>query len=193
MAAARMTRQQQEDAGRAAPRVTRFTKIAFNGQKVRLEYHVTRPGGGDPDEFVVNCSDKPLPSFMEALAALVADVLAICEFPRSEASKFTVRGVALSYTDGVMGAVLTALRALSTADAPLIINSPYLSEQPRESDPGGYRLPATTVRGLLTLIDEAERYLRGDRAQGSLFEAPPITLVVSELPPDDQAQPGAPV
>lgn len=147
-------------------RVTRFTKI---GQKVRLEYQVTRPGGGDADEFVINCSDKPLPAFMDALQALVADVLAICEFPQREASKVTMRGVSLAYNDDGMGAVLTALRALTTADAPLIINSPYLPEKPRESDPSGYRLPATAVRRLRALVEEAERYLCGDRAQGSLF------------------------
>lgn len=147
----------------ARGRVTRFTKIKFDGQKVRLEYEVTRPRGGEPDEHVLQCADKPLPSFVEALQALVPDVLAICEFPSSEARKFTVRGVSIAHTDDSAGCCITALRALMTADAPLIINSPFLPERPRESDPSGYRLPVSTVRRLRTLVQEAERYLAGDR------------------------------
>jgi hypothetical protein len=148
---------------------TRFTKIKSDGKKVRLEYEVLRPSGSDPDEFLVHASDKPLPSFGEALQALVDDVCGICEFPSSEASKFTVRSVSLTYTDGVMGAVITSMRTLMTADAPLLINSPWLPATPRESDPSGHRLPVATVRRLKVLIAEAECYLSGDRAQGSLL------------------------
>lgn len=145
------------------PREQRFTKIKFDGQKVRLEYEVTRPRGGDPDEFTLVCNDLPLPSFGSALQGLVTDVLAICEFPPAERSKFLMRGVSLSYNDGVMGACLTALRSLMTSDSPLIINSPFLPEKARESDPSGYCLSAGAVRRLRLLIAEAECYLAGDR------------------------------
>ena len=151
-------------------RVTRFTKIRFDGQKVRLEYQVTRPRGGDPDEFVVCSSDLPLPTFNEALQALVTDVCHICEFPQSEAAKFAVRGVSLSYQDGELAAVITALRGLLTASSPLVINSPSLAETARATDPVGFRLPPRTVLRLRTVICEAERYLQGERSQGSLFE-----------------------
>ncbi len=152
-----------------AQRITRFTKIRFDGRKVLLEYEVTRPGGGEPDEFLVHSSDPPLGSFVAALRALVEDVCFICEFPVSEASRFTVRGVTLTHDDG-LGAVITALKALETADVPLVVNSPHLPAKARESDPGGFCLPAWTVRRVLALVEEAERYLRGDRAQGSLFQ-----------------------
>lgn len=145
-------------------RVMRFTKIKFDGQKVRLEYEVTRPRGGDPDEFAYASNDRPRPEFVAALQALVVDVCSICEFPASEAPKFTVRGVSLGYTDDVLGACITALRALMTADTPLCINSPFLPETPRSSDPSGYRLPVGTVRRLRGLLTEAERYLEGERA-----------------------------
>lgn len=145
-------------------RILRFTKVKYDGSKMRLEYEVTRPRGGEPDELAYASADRPLPSFVDALQALVPDVCAICEFPSSEHPKFTVRGVSLSWTDDVMGACITALRALMTADAPLIINSPFLPEKPRSSDPSGYRLPVGTVRRLRELLAEAERYLDGDRA-----------------------------
>lgn len=146
-------------------RELRFTKIKFDGQRMRLEYQVTRPRGGEPDEFVYVCSDKPLPSFSVALQALDVDVCHICEFPSSERVKMSVRGVSLGWTDDNMGACVTALRALMTSDAPLILNTPYLPTKPRVSDPSGFRLPVATVRRLQALIAEANRYLDGERSR----------------------------
>jgi hypothetical protein len=145
--------------------VTRFTKIKFDGAKVRLEYSVTRPGGGDPDEFALQCSDKPLPEFLTAMQALNQDVLDLCEFRRSDASKMRIRGVSLAYREGILGVVITALREVITADAPVIINTPYLPERASS----GCVLPAATVRRVRALHVEAERYLAGEREQGSLF------------------------
>lgn len=149
--------------------ITRFTKIKFDGSKVLLEYHVTRPGGGDPDEFAVHSSDKPLASFSQAQQELVVDVCHICEFPLSEASKFTVRGVSLSYKDGILGAVITSLKTVMAADAPLVINTPYLPEK-APGEAGGCTLSLGTGRRLRAFMAEAERYLRGERMQGSLFD-----------------------
>jgi hypothetical protein len=164
--------------------VTRFTKIKFDGAKVRLEYQVTRPGGGDPDEFALQCADRPLPEFVSSLAALRADVCQICEFPSKEVTTLTMRGVSLAYKDGVMGCVLTALRTVTTADAPLILNTPYLPQKAQS----GCLLPASTVRRVNALHVEAARYLAGEREQGSLFtDSRPL-----ERPPSlSGGQPGA--
>ena len=75
-----------------------------------------------------------------------------------------MRGVSLGYEDDSMGACITSLRAVMTANSPLILNTPFLPERPRESDPSGFRLPHETVRRLRALIAEANRYLEGDRA-----------------------------
>lgn len=53
---------------------TRFTKIKFDGSKVRLEYQITKKDG-TPDEYVISSSDQPDRAFPTALAALAADVL----------------------------------------------------------------------------------------------------------------------
>jgi len=149
------------------PPVTRFTKIKFDGAKVRLEYQVVRPSGGDPDEYTLQCADLPLSEFTTALRALVDDVCVICEFPSSEASKVKVLGCSLTYTDGILGAVVTATKDLMISPAPLILNTPHLPEKPYSE--GGAMLPANTVRRVRALCVEAERYLNGDRQQGSLF------------------------
>ncbi len=38
---------------------TRFTKIKFDGQKVRVEYEVLKDGSSDPDEYSVFSADQP--------------------------------------------------------------------------------------------------------------------------------------
>jgi hypothetical protein len=106
-----------------------------------------------------------LPDFVDALQALVSDVCSICEFPSSEKPKFSMRVVSLSWSeDGTFGACLTALRVLMTTDTPLIINSPFLPERPRDSDPSGFCLGIGTVRRLRALQEEADRYYCGERA-----------------------------
>lgn len=156
--------------------VTRFTKVKFDGVRMRLEYQVSRPSGGDPDEYALACADLPLTEFTAALRALVDDVCGICDFPGSEAPRIKVLGVSLTYKDGVMGAVLTATRELDICPQPLILNTPHLPEKPYGS--GGSVLPATTGRRIRALCAEAERYLHGARVQGSLFTKDAPRLVV---------------
>lgn len=147
---------------------TRFTKIKFDGSKMRLEWQVIRPGGSDPDEYSMQCADLPLADFRNALRALVDDVCVICEFPSSEASKVKPLGCSLTYKDGILGAVITATKELMISPAPLILNTPHLPEKPY-GESGGAILPANTVRRVRELCVQAERYLNGDREQGSLF------------------------
>jgi hypothetical protein len=74
----------------------------------------------------------------------------------------------LTYKDGILGAVLTATKDLMMCPAPLILNTPHLPEKPY-GESGGPVLPANTIRRVRALCVEAERYLAGDREQGSLF------------------------
>ena len=147
----------------SAQRITRFTKIRYDGSKVRLEYQVTRPHG-DPDEFAISSSDQPLTAFIAALRALVVDVMDICEFPHTERDKFRVRGVSLSYHDGVMGACITALKDVLAANSPLVINTPFLPEKGEECC-----LSPRCAERIRELVFEAARYRDGERAQGALF------------------------
>ncbi|HEX8030314.1 MAG TPA: hypothetical protein VF491_17690 [Vicinamibacterales bacterium] len=160
----------------------RFTKIKYDGSKVRLEYEVVREAG-DPDEFTLFCADPPAREFAEAIAALADDVIAICELSPSDVTKVRVRGVTLTYSHDVLGACITALKTLKTADAPLVINTPHLPEVPySEGNDAAPTLAGGTVARLHALIDQAERYLNGDRAQGSLLaELQPPTESVAEV------------
>ncbi len=145
-----------------------FTKIKYDGSKMRIEYEVER-GDSDPDEFALLSTDKPEPEFDSTLQALTQDVLAICELPAGDADKIKVRGVSLTYTNGIMGACITALKTLETANAPLVLNTPHLPSEPY-SEGDALTLDPATVGRLSALVDRANRYVDGHRAQQSLFE-----------------------
>lgn len=153
----------------------RYTKIKFDGSKVTLAYEMTRTDG-DPDEFNVLCADLPAPEFDQALQALAQDVAAICELPESDVLKIKVRGVTLTWAHDVMGACITAMKTLKTANGPLVINTPHLPSDGYSDSDCPMLSPATVTR-LEALAFQAERYLGGDRAQGQLF-AEPVTVEV---------------
>jgi hypothetical protein len=149
----------------------RFTKIKFDGSKMRLEYEQPRKDG-DPDEFTLLCADAPAPEFTEAFAALAQDVIAICELPSDQLSKIKVRGVTLTYSNDIMGACITALKTLKSANAPLVINTPHLpAEAYGGDDTASPTLDTATCDRLRSVCEQAARYLNGERAQASLFVA----------------------
>lgn len=147
----------------------RITKVKFDGSKVRIEYERTREVG-DPDEFVVGCSDKPAPEFAPALQALALDVVTICELGEEDTRRLTVRGVTFTWTNDIMGACISALKALQTASSPLVLNTPHLPSAPYgDGNDLAPTLDPDTIARLEELGRQAERYIDGERAQGSLF------------------------
>jgi hypothetical protein len=157
----------------------RFTKIKFDGAKMRIEYEVERADGNEPDEYTVLSVDRPMASFDAALQALAADVVAVCELPADSLDKFTVRGVSISHTNDIMGACVTALKALKTANSPLVVNTPHLPSAPYSDNPDEPVMADEMRRRLSILMDETQRYLDGERAQASLFAAEPEAVAVA--------------
>jgi hypothetical protein len=85
------------------------------------------------------------------------------------ASHITVRGVTFTWKNDIMGACITALKSLTTANAPLVLNTPHLPSEPYSGNPGdvGPVLRRGTDR-LEHLITEVARYIDGERAQAKL-------------------------
>lgn len=149
----------------------RFKKIkAGTAGKISLEYEVKK--GWGMDEFAMSCVDKALPSFHEALQALSEDVVEICEFPESYRDRILVTGVSFSYAgdNEVMGATIISQLRLAKSNVGLNINTPYkASEFYGETGDKDQLLSEDCVERLGTLQEEAEKYLKGTRAQAELF------------------------
>ena len=100
----------------------------------------------------------PLDSFGEALQNLAKYVAIICEFPEGYESDIEVIGVTLTANTGNgPGAVITALKKLDHASAPLVVNTPHLTV---DGEPG---LPFGCIEALEHLEGEAEKFIAGKR------------------------------
>lgn len=150
----------------------RFNKIKLSKDaRYRFEYEVERNDGEERDEFACSSKDRPRPEFLTTLDKLKPFVVKICELPASYESKIAVRGVSFSYggDSETMGATITSVMALENSTGPLILNTPHKTEA-FYSEHGDDRqlLPEGCVEVLNDLCDEAELYVRGERAQGRL-------------------------
>ena len=149
----------------------RFTKIKYDGKKVNLYYVVE----ANEDKHWFESIQQPTPEFVAALDKLVADVIVICELPIIYITGLKIRGVSLSWTiaDGeyIMGAVITALKTLSTSNSPLTINTPHLpAEDYGGNNPNAKVLSADCCDNIKELIESAEGFLLGERSQANMFE-----------------------
>ena len=128
------------------------------------------------DDYTMACSDLPRPEFIDAMKALIQDVVSLCELPDKDAEdRITVRSVTWSYSDeDIQGAVISAQRKLYNSVAPMNINTPHKPYQPynetcEDPDPDMI-LPEDTIERLDKLEEECQYYIDGDRAQMKLFE-----------------------
>ena len=159
-----------------------ITKVKYAGEKVRIEYTIDRADGGEADEYTLQSADKPLPSFETALLALTPDVVDICELDKLSAAHITVRGVTFTWKHDIMGACITALKTLTTANAPLVLNTPHLPSESYSgnANDGSPVLPRGTMNRLGQVLVEAGRYIDGERAQATLpLES--VTLVLEKV------------
>ena len=147
-------------------------KVCYDGKRVKVAYEIVRKAG-EPDEFNLNCSDPPHPSLLASLAALKDAVREICGLPAPWCQGLLIRGVSFSWAgdDNMMGATITALKPLTTANAPLVINTPHLPAEPYSKSEGAKPplLPDCAVGALDLLRAAAFDYVDGKRAQVEIF------------------------
>jgi len=164
----------------------RFKKIKLtNDDKIHITYEKPNKKGGW-DDFSFNCVDEALPEFYGALGALAEDVVEMCELSPENESRITVRGVSISFAGEaeVMGATISASKALIHSNSPLQLNTPHKIEEPYNEGPGDDNalLSGQCARRLYLLFEQARRYVDGDRAQADLFKTP-------QPQPEEQEQP----
>lgn len=154
-----------------------YTKIK-HGPKGTTLTRVEDRANEDSVESTLTSHELPRPEFVAALQALQAWVLEVCELPTDYAAGMTVVGVSISLGEHG-GCVVTALKQVSAAASPVVINSPHVPAVATRD--GGGSLPRRVVEMLEALELEAERFWKGQRAQADLFEAPPADAVAAAI------------
>ena len=113
---------------------TMVRKIKWDGSRIKLSFEIRYPIPGTDeqrtDEYDLKSIDRPTPAFIDALNALGADVDEWLEMPSNWSSNLIIRGVSLSWTDDIMGAVITALKPLNDSRAPFVVNTPHKPAMP---------------------------------------------------------------
>ena len=96
----------------------RITKVKYDGSKVQIALEEDTPIG--KNEFFLKCSDATRADFPVALQLLKKYVVQIIEVPKENQNKWIetleIRGASFSWTNNVMGAVITALKTLEKSN-----------------------------------------------------------------------------
>jgi len=146
-----------------------ITKVRAKGARVHIEWTTQCEGSGEPDEHVLRSNERPLQSFIDALLGLRQAIVEEAELPEEWVEEITPIGLSLThYTDGRMGAVISGKRKLQNSNSPLVINTPHKpDEAPNESAPTPTLSPVA-VAAIDEVLQEAVKYIQGERAQQSL-------------------------
>lgn len=142
-----------------------FTKIKHNKGQTELAWTDERLSG-ETVEHKLTATDTPRPEFIEALQSLKVHVLDVCELPKEYGESMTIIGVSISENESQgRGIVVTAVKKVSGANAPVILNTPHV---PEESEHGP-TLSRSALDALNRLEEEATAYRQGQRAQQDMF------------------------
>jgi len=116
--------------------------------------------------------DDPHPDFTKAMQDLVTHVRTILEWPTSYGlGSIHIGGVSFSFSEDteVEGAVISGSVGLDTSDSPFSFNTPHLPFEQYAEGNTAKLMPEDAQDALELLRKEAREYLKGKRAQGSLF------------------------
>jgi hypothetical protein len=150
----------------------RIKKIKIT--KYNQVHMVYEQGPHNGDEYSFTCSEKARPELYTALAAMAEFVLDMCELPETYLDRIAIRGVTYSYggDNDTMGAVISASMKLEESYQALNLVTPHKASAmycPETPDDDKQLLTGDCVKALEELRIECEKYIQGDRAQGSLF------------------------
>lgn len=147
----------------------RFTKIRYADKEVELAYDTKID-----DVFVTSIMKNPAdpdPDFIAALKALTPFVPKICAPLVAEAEfteHATVTGISISYKfEDRPSYIIKAKCPVTGANGPLNIATPLITEPREESGEHEYR--AELFAALTRVVEQADGYLDGARAQADLF------------------------
>ena len=119
--------------------------------------------GTDDIKITLKSNDKPLSELIEKLDSLSRQVEIICDLPNGYCNHAEIRGVSFSHTNGVLGAVITALIPLTNANSPMVINTPHLPSEQYSEGGQSPLLPQKATYALKEILGLVEKYINGER------------------------------
>jgi len=140
----------------------KINKIKYDGSQVEIQYEQVMESTDDI-KIVLKSNDKPLKEFIDCMQSLKDHIEVICCLPENYCEMADVRGVSISHTHDIMGAVITCLIPVSTANSPLCLNTPFLPEGQYNDGGTAPTLPRQCALIIHNLIHEAEKYINGER------------------------------
>jgi len=149
--------------------------VKVSRTSVGIGYHTKELGDATLDH-----DDKPLPSLYKAMDALIPLVLETLQLPKSYAGKkptegdkepgfpLRITGLYITVKGESRLAMITAVKTIDTP-APFNITVPARYMDPPTKE-GAVSVPYSDKHIALIeeVLEEAEKYLRGERAQGTL-------------------------
>jgi hypothetical protein len=152
----------------------RIKKVKVTKEKRINMVYETKSKRGYWDEYSFTCSEEARPEFYTVLSELAQDVIEMCELPSDYIDRITVRSVSYSYggENNTMGATISAGMKLDNSYQDLNLNTPHKASAMYNSDTPDDEmqlLSSDCIERLEALQEECEAYIKGDRAQGSLF------------------------
>lgn len=153
-----------------------YTKIKHNKGTTTLT-RVEDRTAKESIEQTLTSHDDPRPEFVTALQALTAWVVDVCDLPDDYDHDMRITGVSLSPGE-YGGCVVTALKKVSGANAPVVINTPHVPETPTSDE--SPCLPPPVCAMIATLEEEADKFWRGQRAQAEMFDGPACGVEITE-------------
>ncbi len=146
------------------PKTIQIVSVKLTRRYVKIAYKQGE------DEFNNKWRDIPLPSFYEAMEALCPLVSLICHFPKDyHETGLRVSEFHIGSKGGAQTIVIHAAKDLDDSSKQFEIKTPErLLEKPTEE--GSYSEPLTEAKRAFVweAIEEARKYIIGERAQGQL-------------------------
>ena len=123
------------------------------------------------EEHSASYKDNPLPTFGPSLDALAPIVCELCELPRDYIAGLTVSGLTLCESGKVECVTIVAKKEIAGNSRPFNIATPLIPiDQPEEGE--GSHLTIAQAILVETALEEARKYIRGERSQGQMKLTP---------------------
>lgn len=152
---------------------TQITKVGRKGDNVII--HTVDHKNGDTVTSVLNSESKPVPEFDKSFADLGKYMCGLMGFPddwtRDHHMTWLSVGQASDENSGkdTINAICSISVKLAKFAAPMNVNTPLLREKVAGIPSGGTFMPPKMLELVKTVIEHADDYLNGTRAQHELL------------------------